>query len=327
MLSYILKRALQIIPLLIGITFISFFVIHLAPGRPTDMMTNLNPKVSLEARSRMNKLYGLDKPIIVQYKDWLMRFVKLDFGDSFSDGRRVTDKIKERLPITLSINIISIVLILSIGIFLGIIGSLAQNKLLDKSITVFVFIGFAMPSFWLALMLMDLVCIKLGWLPALGITSLDFENFSTVEKIIDITRHLALPVFIFVFGGLAGISRYMRQSMIETFNKPFVLTAKAKGLPQKTIIYKHVLRNSLLPLITLLGLSLPALISGSVIIESIFAIPGMGRLFFESVMSRDYPVIMGVLTIGALLTMLGNFFADVTYAVVDPRIRYGKSKG
>jgi len=327
MLAYIIKRSLHIIPLLIGITFISFLVIHLAPGKPTDMMTNLNPKVSLEARAKMNKLYGLDKPIAVQYKDWLKRFIKLDFGDSFSDGRRVTDKIKERLPITLSINIVSIVLILFIGVFLGIIGSLAQDKLLDKSITVFVFIGFAMPSFWLALILMDVVCIKLGWLPALGITSLDFENFSFVEKAIDIIKHLTLPVFIFVFGGLAGISRYMRQSMIETFNKPFVLTAKAKGLPKKTIIYKHVLRNSLLPLITLLGLSLPALISGSVIIESIFAIPGMGRLFFESVMSRDYPVIMGILTIGALLTMLGNFFADVAYAIVDPRIRYGKSNG
>lgn len=324
MLNYIFKRFLSLIPLLIGITLISFTVIHLAPGRPTDTLTNLNPKVSLEARAKLNKLYGLDKPLVTQYKNWFIRFIKLDFGESFLDGRRVIDKIKERLPITLFINIASIILILLIGIPLGVIGSIKQESLVDKSITVFVFIGFAIPSFWLALILMDLFCIKLGWLPVLGITSLDFENFGFFEKIIDLTRHLVLPIAIFVLGGLAGISRYMRQSMIQTLNKPYILAAKAKGLSQHTIIYKHALRNSLLPIITLLGLSIPGLISGSVIIESVFAIPGMGRLFFESVMSRDYPVIMGILTIGAILTMLGNLLADICYATADPRIRYRK---
>jgi peptide/nickel transport system permease protein len=171
---------------------------------------------------------------------------------------------------------------------------------------------------------MDIFSIKLGWLPALGITSLDFENFGILEKIVDVFRHLLLPVSIFVFGGLAGISRYMRQSMLLTFNKPYILTAKAKGLPENIIIYKHALRNSLLPIITLLGLSIPGLISGSVIIESVFAIPGMGRLFFEAVMARDYPVIMGILTIGAILTMLGNLVADICYAYADPRIHYQK---
>ncbi|MEK7224586.1 MAG: ABC transporter permease, partial [Bacteroidota bacterium] len=286
--------------------------------------TDLNPKVSLEAREKLNKLYGLDQPIAAQYKNWLQRFCKLDFGESFFDERRVIDKIKERLPVTLFINVASIVLILLIGIPLGIIGSTKQGSFLDKSITVFVFIGFAVPSFWLALISLDIVCIKLGWLPGLGITSLDFENFSLIEKIFDVSRHLTLPIFIFVFGDLAGISRYMRQSMIETLNKPFILTARAKGLPQRLIVYKHALRNSLLPIITLLGLSIPGLISGSVIIESIFAIPGMGRLFFESVMTRDYPVIMGILTIGAILTMLGNLAADISYAFADPRIRYQK---
>ncbi|MFH1622125.1 MAG: ABC transporter permease [Candidatus Omnitrophota bacterium] len=324
MFSYLLKRTLSLIPLLIGITLISFAVIHLAPGKPTDSMTNLNPKVSLEARAKLNKLYELDKPILIQYKNWVKRFIKLDFGESFLDGRKVSTKIKERLPITLFINIISILLILLMGIPLGVMGSVKQDTIMDKSITAFVFIGFAVPSFWLALVLMDIFCIKLGWLPVLGMTSLDFENFNLLEKIIDVTRHLFLPIFIFVFGGLAGISRYMRQSMIQTFNKPYILTARAKGLPQQTIVYKHALRNSLLPIITLLGLSIPGLISGSVIIESIFAIPGMGRLFFESVMSRDYPVIMGILTIGAMLTMIGNLTADIGYAYADPRIRYKK---
>ncbi|MDD5005683.1 MAG: ABC transporter permease [Candidatus Omnitrophica bacterium] len=324
MLNYLIKRLLGLIPLLIGITLISFAVIHLAPGKPTDALTNLNPKISLDARAKLNRLYELDKPIFIQYKNWLKRFVRLDFGESFIDARKVIDKIKERLPITLFINIVSIILILLIGIPLGIIGSTKQGSFTDKSITAFVFIGFAMPSFWLALILMDIFCIKLGWLPVLGMTSLDFESFNLIEKIIDLSRHLALPIFIFVFGGLAGISRYMRQSMIQTLNKPYILTARAKGLSQKVIIYKHALRNSLLPIITLLGLSIPGLISGSVIIESVFAIPGMGRLFFESVMSRDYPVIMGILTIGAILTMLGNLLADICYAYADPRIRYSK---
>lgn len=324
MLTYIIKRLLGLIPLLIGITLISFLVIHLAPGKPTDVLTNLNPKVSLEARAKLNKLYDLDKPLLIQYKNWIKRFIKFDFGESFLDGQNVIHKIRERLPITLFINISSVILIFLMGIPLGVIGSTRQDSLTDKSITVFIFIGFAMPSFWLALILMDIFCIKLGWLPVLGMVSLDFENFSFLDKFLDISRHLMLPVFIFVFGGLAGISRYMRQSMIETLSKPYILSARAKGLPEHAVIYKHALKNSLLPIITLLGLSIPGLISGSVIIESIFAIPGMGRLFFESVMSRDYPVIMGILTIGAVLTMLGNLTADICYAYADPRIRYKK---
>jgi peptide/nickel transport system permease protein len=324
MLSFVIKRLLSVVPLLIGITLISFIVIHLAPGKPTDILTNLNPKVSLEAREKLNRIYNLDKPLITQYAYWFKRFVRLDFGDSFIDGRPVGSKIMERLPVTLIINIISIVLILLIGIFLGVIASVRQNSYLDKLITFLVFIGFAIPSFWLSLILMDLFCIKLGWLPALGMTSLDFENFNIVERVIDIIRHLMLPVFVLVFGGLAGLSRYMRQSMIENLNKPYILTARAKGLSQNKIIFKHALKNSLLPIITLLGLSIPGLISGSVIIESVFAIPGMGRLFFESVMSRDYPTIMGILSIGAILTMLGNLIADMSYAYADPRIRYKK---
>ena len=324
MFAYILKRVLSLIPLLIGITLISFTVIHLAPGKPTDTLVNLNPKISLEARAKLNKLYDLDKPLLTQYKNWVKRFLILDFGESFLDGRKVITKIRERLLVTLFINIVSILLILFIGIPLGVIGSVKQDSITDKSITTFVFVGFAVPSFWLALILMDIFCIKLGWLPVLGLTSLDFENFNLFEKIIDITRHLILPISIFVFGGLAGISRYMRQSMIQTLNKPYILTARAKGLPENQIVYKHALKNSLLPIITLLGLSIPGLISGSVIIESVFAIPGMGRLFFESVMSRDYPVIMGILTIGAILTMIGNLAADIGYAYADPRIRYKK---
>src|SRR3989338_5601372 len=187
--------------------------------------------------------------------------------------------------------------------------------------TVFVFIGFAMPTFWLSLILMDLVGVRWGVLPISGIKSLEFDKFGLFEKIIDILKHLVLPVFVSSFGGLAGISRYMRSNMVHVLKQDYVRTARAKGLAEKDVIYKHGLRNALLPVVTILGLAIPGLIGGSVIFESIFGIPGMGRLFYDSVMARDYPVIMGILVIGAGLTLLGNLLADISYAAVDPRIK------
>ena len=322
MIKYILRRIIGLIPLLLGITLITFAVIHLAPGKPTDMETQFNPKVSLEARQRMMTLYGLDKPIHVQYTDWLKRLLRFDFGISFVDSRPVIQKIGERIPVTLGINLASIILILLIGIPIGVSSAVKEKSLYDRSMTVFVFIGFAIPTFWLSLMLMDLVGVRWGILPVSGIKSLEFDKFSFVEKVIDIARHLTLPVVVSAFGGLAGISRYMRSNMVHVLKQDYIRTARAKGLKEKDVIYKHALKNSLLPVVTILGLSVPGLIGGSVIFESIFSIPGMGRLFYESVMARDYPVIMGVLVIGAALTLLGNLLADVSYAAVDPRIKY-----
>jgi len=256
----------------------------------------------------------------IQYIEWLKRFVKFDFGRSYLDDRPVSEKIAERIPITLLINFSAMALTLVIGIPLGIISAVRRGKLSDKLSTIFVFIGFSAPEFWIALLLMDLFCISLGWLPVSGIASLDFENLSYLGKIFDVARHLILPVAISAFGGLAIISRYMRTEMIGIMGEDYIRTARAKGLDEKTVIYKHALKNALLPIITILGLSIPALIGGSVIVESIFAIPGMGRLFYESVMARDYPVIMGVLSIGAVLTLAGNFMADIAYSYADPRI-------
>jgi peptide/nickel transport system permease protein len=321
MLRYIAKRLIGLIPVFFGITLISFFVIHLAPGKPTDIQTSLNPKVSFEARARLEKLYGLDKPLYAQYFDWLRRFTKLDFGRSYLDDRPVSQKIAERIPITLLLNVSSIILILAIGIPLGVLSAVRRGSLVDKATTVFAFIGFSVPEFWLALLLMNLFAIQLGWLPISGIKSLDFEYYTLAGKILDIARHIALPVSIAAFGGLAGISRYMRTSMIRVIHQDYIRTARAKGLKEVDVIYKHALKNALLPVITILGLAIPGLIGGSVIFESIFAIPGMGRLFYESVMARDYPVIMGVLSIGAVLTLLGNLLADIAYSYADPRIR------
>lgn len=326
MLKYIIKRILGLIPTLIGITLISFFVIHLAPGKPTDVETSMNPKVSYEARLRLEKLYGLDKPLHVQYFEWLRRFVTFDFGRSYLDDRPVSEKIAERIPITLLINFSAIIITLAIGIPLGILSAVRRGRLSDKFSTIFVFIGFSVPEFWLALLLMNLFCITLGWLPVSGIMSLDFDSLSIFGRIFDVAKHLILPVAISAFVGLAIISRYMRTEMIEILGEDYIRTARAKGLDEKTVIYKHALKNALLPIITILGLSVPALIGGSVIFESIFSIPGMGRLFYESVMARDYPLIMGVLSIGAILTLAGNFLADIAYSYADPRIRITKEE-
>ncbi len=322
MLLYIFKRLLMMIPMLIGITLISFAVIHLAPGEPTDLQTDLNPEASLELREKLRVQYGLDQPLYVQYLKWVGNLAQLDFGDSFaSDRRPVRDKILERLPITIAINLLAIFSILAISVPIGIYSAVRQGSWFDKGSTVFVFIGFAMPSFWLALILMDLLGVRYGLVPVTGIRSLGYEYMSGGRQVLDIMHHLLLPVFVSAFGGLAGFSRYMRSNMLEVIRQDYILTARAKGLTEKRVILHHALRNALLPVVTILGLSVPGLIGGSVIFETIFAIPGMGKLFFDGVMMRDYPLIMGVLVIGAVLTLIGNLLADVGYAVVDPRIR------
>ncbi|MBN2396866.1 MAG: ABC transporter permease [Deltaproteobacteria bacterium] len=322
MLRYILKRLLLMIPLLVGITIVCFVVIHLAPGSPTDLQTDLNPRVSAEAKARLQAMYDLDKPIYTQYLLWVGRLATLDLGQSFSpDHRPVIDKIAERIPITIIINVLSMLLIILVAIPIGVLSAVRQDSLFDRITAVIVFIGFAVPTFWLALLLMILFGVNLSWLPISGIRSLNYEYLSPLAAVLDLLKHLILPVFLSAFGGLAGLSRYMRSNMLEVIRQDYITTARAKGLSERVVIYKHALRNALLPVITILGLSIPGLIGGSVIFETIFAIPGMGQLFYMSVMSRDYPVVMGILFIGAVLTLIGNLVADVSYAVADPRIR------
>ncbi len=322
MITYLVKRLVGMIPLLLGITLISFMVIHLAPGEPTGLATDLNPKITAEVRQRLRAYYGLDKPLIVQYGLWLKRVVFLDFGNSFApDGRPVIDKIKERIPITVTINVLSLVLILLVSLPLGIYSATHKGSFFDHVATIFVFVGFAVPTFWLALLCMMLFGVHLHWLPISGLRSMAYPHLSAMGKFWDLTKHLLLPVLISAFGGLAGFSRYMRSNMLEVIRQDYITTARAKGLTERRVIYVHAFRNALLPIITILGFSIPGLIGGSVIFETIFAIPGMGQLFYNGVMSRDYPLIMGMLVIGAVLTLLGNLIADVSYAIADPRIR------
>lgn len=281
-------------------------------------------------------MYNLDKPVIVQYGLWLQRMVKLDFGNSFASHQRPVfwdskDKegnitpgmIKEALPITLLINVLSLGLIILIALPLGVISALTQNRLPDRSITLFVFLGFAIPGFWLALLMMYWTGVMHDWLPISGLHSQGAEKLAWWQYAWDSLQHLALPVFISALSGLAGISLFVRNGMLDVLHQDYITTARSKGLPENSVVYKHALRNALLPLITILGLSIPGLIGGSVIAESIFAIPGMGKLFYDAVLMRDFPTIMGILTIGSALTLIGNLLADLAYAWADPRVRRG----
>ncbi len=320
--GYILKRILFMIPLLLGITLVCFFVMHLAPGLPTDLQTQMNPKSTVEMKERLKTLYELDKPVHEQYWSWLKKLGHGDLGVSFSsDHRPVAAKIMERLPITIILEFLSLIIIIAIAVPIGVLSAVHQDSVFDKITGVLVFIGFAVPTFWLALLLMIFFGIHLGWLPISGLRSLNYEYLTPWAQFVDLAKHLVLPVFISAFGGLAGLSRYMRANMLEVIRQDYIMTARAKGLSERDVIYKHALRNALLPAITILGLSIPGLIGGSVIFETIFAIPGMGQLFYMSVMARDYPAVMGILLIGAILTLLGNLIADVSYAMADPRIR------
>src|SRR6266566_322977 len=325
---FALRRLVLAVPLLIGITFISFLVIQLAPGGPFDYLRTDSTSQDPKLIERLNREYGLDQPTHVQYWRWLTRIALLDFGRSFQpDNKPVLTKIGKRLPITLFLNLAEMLIIVSLAIPIGVASATRQYSLFDKVTTVFVFVGFATPDFWLALLLMILFGVQLGWLPISGLRSLNWEYLTFWQQQWDFFSHLVLPIVVATFGGLAGFSRYMRQSMLEVVRQDYVQTARAKGLAERVVISKHALRNALLPVVTILALALPGLIGGSVIIESIFAIPGMGQLMVQSVFSRDYPVVMGNLVIVATLTLVANLVADITYGLVDPRIRFGGRRG
>lgn len=340
MLKYIIKRVLWMIPLLIGISLISFFIMHLAPGDITSNETAFNPKASEESRQKLREMYNLDKPVIVQYGLWLKRLATLDFGKSFASHQKpvfwqTTDKdgnvtkglIQEALPITLMINLLGLAITLILAIPLGIIAARKYQGWQDRSITLFNFVGFSIPGFWLSLLLMYWLGVVNNWFPISGLHSLNNESLDTWGKIKDSLSHLFLPVVIPSITGLAGITLFVKNGMLDVLHQDYITTARAKGLNEHKVIYTHALRNALLPLITIIGLSIPGLIGGSVIAETIFAIPGMGKLFYDAVLMRDFPVVMGILTIGSALTLLGNLLADLMYAWADPRVRRGVVKG
>lgn len=324
--SFILRcvrKTIWMLLVLWGITLVSFFVIHLAPGTPTDMQTTLNPLAGEAARARLEALLwdrsSSVHPIFrLVVADRTARFRKLHVQRCPPRYRKNSGA---ALPLTIGINVISLLLTLLIAVPIGVLSAWKQGSLFDKGMTVLVFLGFAMPGFWLALLLMLYTGLEHQWLPISGLMSLDYESLSFWGKLMDLGRHLVLPITVITVGSVAGMSRFMRSSMLEVLRQDFILTAKAKGLPARVVIFRHALRNALLPVITLLGLSVPGLIGGSVIIETIFALPGLGQLFYAAVMARDYPLIMGNLVLGAVLTLAGNMLADIGYGLADPRIR------
>lgn len=340
MINYLIKRILWMIPMLVGISLISFFIMHLAPGDITNNEASFNPKASEESRQKLREMYNLDKPVIVQYVLWLKRMSTLDFGKSFAshqkpvfwqttdtDGNVTPGMIQEALPITLMINFLGLIITLFLAIPLGIIAARKYGQWPDKSITLFNFVGFSIPGFWLSLLLMYWLGVVNNWLPISGLHSINYETFDTWAQIKDSIIHLIMPVIIPSVTGLATITLFVKNGMLDVLFQDYITTARAKGLTEHTVVYRHALRNALLPLITIIGLSIPGLIGGSVIAETIFAIPGMGKLFYDAVLMRDFPVIMGILTIGSALTLIGNLLADVSYAWADPRVRRGVARG
>jgi peptide/nickel transport system permease protein len=327
MLAYAFRRLVLAIPLMLGITLISFMVIHLAPGEPGQTPGEMVTAEAKRAYEQLKVEYHLDRPLPEQYWIWLKRLARLDLGRSFAPhGRPVLSMIGERLPITLLLNIVEILIIVALAVPIGVLSATRQYSAFDKFTTIFVFIGFATPEFWLALLLMILFGIQLGWLPISGLRSPTAEYLSFWRQQLDFLSHLVMPIMVATFGGLAGYSRYMRQSMLEVVRQDYIQSARAKGLAEGVVIGKHALRNALLPIITILALSLPTLIGSSVIVESIFAIPGMGQLMVQAAYERDYPVLMGNLVFVATLTLIANLMADLAYSLVDPRIRVGRRR-
>ncbi|MGA7643560.1 MAG: ABC transporter permease, partial [Syntrophobacteraceae bacterium] len=322
--SYLIKRMLQIIPTLLGITLITFVIIHLAPGNPAMLKLQMgkgqaelgNKAFSQQIIEQTKELYGLDKPLPLQYILWVKRIFTLDFGFSYKDHRNVWDKISERLPITIQLNIISIFLVYLIAIPCGIYSSTHEGSFVDKILTVGFFFLYSLPSFWVAVLLIMLFGGGDFWdvFPVYGISSIGSETMGLLPWLIDRMWHMVLPVVCLTYGGLAYLSRLTRAAMLEVIREDYVRTARAKGLSERVVIFKHAFRNALLPLITLLAFLLPSMFGGSVIIESIFSVPGMGQLGFESVLSRDYPVIMAITAISALLTLIGLLISDILYA-------------
>lgn len=327
--NYLIRRFLLIIPTFLGISLVTFMIVQMAPGSPIYLRLHQagasgGSAVTQETIEQTKKLYGLDKPLPERYVLWLGKLATFDFGNSYKDSRPVLTKIVETLPVTLQLNVISILLVYLIAIPIGVYSATHQHSHADTALTLGLFVLYSLPSFWVAMLLMYYFCggAHFNWFPAAGVNSYNAGSLSGLTWLWDRIWHLVLPVVCLSYNEFAGLSRYSRAGLIETVRQDYVRTARAYGFSERTVIYKYALRNSLIPIITLLGGLIPSMIGGSVIIESIFSIPGMGKLAFEAILSRDYPLIMGILSITALLTLLGLIVSDILYALVDPKIKF-----
>lgn len=322
MFSYIRRRIVHMVPLLLGITVFSFIIIQMAPGDFFDQL-KLNPQISEVTLEKMRHEFGLDKPWFVQYFHWLKNILKLDFGYSFTYHVPVFDLIKERVWNTFVLSFFSMIFIWLLAIPIGVVSAVKRNTLLDKLFSVVAFLGMSIPSFFLAFLLI-FVAAKTGWLPIGGVVSLDHESLGFFGGIIDHLKHILIPVTVLVVGGLAGLIRLMRANMLEVLRSQYITTARAKGLPEYLVIYKHALRNAINPLVTIFGYEISGLLSGAALVETVTSWPGLGRLMLDAVFSQDLYLVMGSLVMSAALLLFGNLAADVLLLVVDPRIRCEK---
>ncbi|WP_148623508.1 ABC transporter permease [Aliarcobacter cryaerophilus] len=310
-----IKKLLYLIIMLFIISLISFIAINLAPNS-FFASGELNPNITPEAIEQLKAIYGLDKPLYIQFFSWIYSILQLDFGISFTSGEKVKEEILSRIPITLTINIISMILIFIISLYFGIKSAIKKNSFFDRFTNQLSLLSFSMPSFYLALVLVLIFSIKFELFPIAGLHSI--PNDGSLNYYLDFAWHLTLPIFIIVFGGIGSLILYIRALTIEILKSDYIFFARARGLDNKKILRYYILPNLYPPVITLLGLSLPGVIGGSVILETIFSIDGMGLLFYQSALSHDYPVIMGILIIGAFLTLIGNMFADLILLKLNP---------
>lgn len=320
---YLVRRALQAVPLLIVISAIIFVMLQMTPGGPlaTGEGGGRSARVTAEDLQRLRNKYGLDDPMYVQYLNWGRDLLRGDWGTSFNTGLPVTTMIQERLPTTLLVMGLSFLVTLLLAFPIGILSALRRYTIFDYLTTSVSFLGIAVPSFWFALMLMFVFSFTLGWLPAVGLSD-PRADYSGMAAAIDRAKHLIMPVTVLALTSTASMTRYVRAAMLDVIGQDYVRTAQAKGLGERTVVLVHALKNGAIPIVTVLALELPDLFIGAVIVESVFAISGMGRLFIESANLRDYPVLMGVLVMTAILVITFNLIADLLYAVLDPRIRY-----
>lgn len=320
----ITKRILQVIPLLIVVSFISFFIIRLAPIDPLAEL-RLNPAISEETLQKEVKRLNLDKPIIIQYFSWGKSFLKGDLGYT-SSGEKVSVKLKERIPNTLLLTFIVIFLTWSVGIPLGILSAIHKETAFDRLLTVLSSVGMAIPSFFFAI-LMLMFAVKTGWFPVGGLTSYNYNDLTFFGKILDLVKHLVLPVTVLFAISLSGLQRQMRANMLEVLDSDYVKFARAKGLSEFKVIFKHALRNAVNPMITLLGFEFAGLLSGAALTEYVFQYPGLGRLILEAVMKSDINLVMASLMMGTIMLILGNLIADILLMLTDPRTRGVNGEG
>jgi len=324
---YLGRRLLEAIPLVLGIATVVFFVVNLAPGDPARYL--LSPGMTADVLARVRHEFGLDQPLLVRYLKWLGALLRGDLGYSYTYGRSVLDVLLGFLPNTLLLSGCALVLAFGTGIVLGTVQAVRQHSATDSVLSVVLLFFYSMPSFWLALMMIMVFSLFARnvwhwpiWFPASGMGNASHDLLPPGARTLDTLKHLVLPATSLALVLAAGIARYMRASMLEVIRQDYVRTARAKGLPERSVIFKHALRNALLPIVTLLGLYIPLLFSGTVFIEYVFAWPGMGKAIMDAVVTRDYPLVMGGSVLFAVMVVLGNILADVLYAVVDPRIRY-----